>query len=99
VVLGVAVARQNVERLGFMLSWIAINRHYKGQGLGSVLIKEVEKFAISKNGKFITIDTGSNGYYEGARRFYEAKGYTQVGLIPSYYSEDNGKVIYFKRLG
>lgn len=98
---GEIIGAGGVERLqdttgGFFLGWFAVHKNYRRQGLGRNIVKKVEKYVRSLKGRFMTIDTGVDNE---ANLFYQKIGYKKVGLIPEYFEDKVGKLIYYKKLG
>jgi ribosomal protein S18 acetylase RimI-like enzyme len=97
---GEVIGAGGIEKLpdtegGYFLSWFAIHKDFRKQGLGRKIVEQVEKYAGSLGGRFMTIDTGADN---SAQAFYEKCGYTKVGQIPEYFEDHTGKIIYFKKL-
>ncbi len=73
---------------------------YRSQGVGRLLMQEVERLAIERGRTLLTLDTASD---QGASGFYEKLGFERVGEIPDYAFKPHGgltgTIIYFKRIG
>ena len=68
---------------------MAVEEEWRGKGIGSIVIKELEKIAIEKGAKKIILQARDN-----AVKFYERNGYkvvkpshTLFGSIPHYLME------------
>ncbi len=83
---------------GYYSDWFAVHKDYRGKGIGSNMLSEVEKFAKSINARYILIETGDIDFYIRTRNFYEKNGFKQVGHIPEYYYKNWGMYIYQKML-
>ena len=46
----------------------------------------------------LVVETADTPHYEPTRRFYLKHGYTVAAHIPDYYAENDGQVIFLKRL-
>lgn len=97
---GEVIGAGGIEKLpdtegGYFLSWFAVHKEFRKQGLGRKIVDQVEQYARSKGGRFMTIDTGEDNSAQG---FYEKCGYTKVGQIPEYFGDHIGKIIYYKKL-
>lgn len=80
------------------LYWIAVHQELRGKGLGKTLIHNVESSVKEKNGEILFIETSSREKYASTRSFYKHCGYQEAAIIPDYYADGDGKVIYSKRL-
>jgi len=80
------------------LYWIATHDDYRGQGIGKVLLEEIEQRIYSQGGTNIIAETSTIDKYKPTRQFYENMGYVQTGLIRDYYKEGDGKVTFVKRM-
>lgn len=94
---GLYVALLNDTCVGFMyyipqgafhafsyLHLIAIKEDFRGLGIGSMLIKHLEKLVFENNGKVFLVVADFN---PRGKKFYETLGYSKVGEIPSLYRE------------
>ena len=68
------------------LDTLWVDEHYRNQGIGSMLIREVERIAREKNCRVVTLGTAS--YM--ARPFYEKHGYTVFTTL----KKPNGYISY-----
>ena len=59
-----------------LLEELWVDEHYRHQGIGSMIIREVERIAREKDCRVVTLGTAS--YM--ARPFYEKHGYTVLQL-------------------
>ncbi len=82
----------------FDLYWIAVDRKRQGSGIGTQLVTAVEAALAAAGGRLIVVETSSRAEYDPTRKFYEAKGYTTIALIPGYYAPGDDLVIYLKDL-
>ena len=80
------------------LWWIAVDPAGQGQGVGANLMAFAEEEMRREGGRLLTLDTSSTPIYEPTRQFYLKKGYTLVATLPDYYSDGDGKCIFWKRL-
>lgn len=78
--------------------YIAVHKNYRGKGLATTLLKEVEKFVRARKGRYIHVLTCDIDSYTPARKFYEKNGYKDVAQIPNYYVHGEGRIDYFKEL-
>ena len=79
--------------------YVAIDKDYRGKGIATKLLSEVEKFVMENNGRYLHILTCDINSYKPARSFYEKNGYKKVAEIPNYYVSGEGRIDYFKEFG
>ena len=77
--------------------YVAVHRDYRGKGIASKLLQEVEKYVMANGGRYLHVLTCDIHSYEPARSFYEKNGYQKVAEIPDYYVEGEGRIDYFKK--
>jgi ribosomal protein S18 acetylase RimI-like enzyme len=80
------------------LWWIGVAPDHHGCGVGKALLKHAERRAVTQGGRILIIETSDSDRLSRARRFYASNGYTECGRIPHFYSEDESKVIFSRRL-
>lgn len=80
------------------LYWIAVDPRQQKQGLGSKLLEFLEEQVRLLGGRMILVETSSIPSYQRTQRFYELKGFKEVGRLPDYYSLGNDRITYCKRL-
>jgi ribosomal protein S18 acetylase RimI-like enzyme len=82
------------------LQKLLVQRHARGQGLGTALLQAAEQTARSHGRSLIVLDTSSSG---NAVALYERCGYKRAGLIPRYANDPDGPlidtIIYYRELG
>lgn len=80
------------------LWWIVVATSQQGRGLGAKLLTFVEEDIRAQNGRLLVVETADTPRYEPTRRFYLNRGYTAAAHIPDFYFDDDGMVIFTKRL-
>lgn len=80
------------------LYWIVVDRGRQGSGVGSQLLREVERLLMADGRRLVVVETSSRADYEPTRKFYEARGYTRTATIAGYYAPGDDLVIYTKDL-
>ena len=92
------VKETNYKSGGYIMSedYFAVHRDYRINGIGSMILGEIEKYVKEKKGRFLLIETCDIDLYLPARNFYEKHGYRKAGHIPEYYDKGEGRVDYFK---
>lgn len=72
---------------------LAIDSNFKGQGLASVIIKNIEKMCLNRDIHSIRIDTHEDN--KSMQRLIEKNGFQYCGII---YLEDNSERLAFEKL-
>jgi ribosomal protein S18 acetylase RimI-like enzyme len=80
------------------LYWIVVAPSQQGAGVGSQLLREVERRLQEGGGRLVVVETSSRTDYAPTRGFYEGRGYGRVAVIPAYYAPGDDLVIYLKDL-
>jgi ribosomal protein S18 acetylase RimI-like enzyme len=80
------------------LYWIAVDPDIHGKGIGSELVKFMEKSLKEMRANLVLIETSGQGNYRGERAFYEKNGYRVQTVIRNFYKEGDDLVIYHKYL-
>lgn len=80
------------------LYWIAVDEKYRGQGLGKLLLRQVELSVEALEGRQIFIETSSTPKYLPTRNFYLTSGYLEVAQLPDFYLPGDDKLIYCRKL-
>jgi ribosomal protein S18 acetylase RimI-like enzyme len=78
---------------------LLIHRRARRQGLGSMLMLEIERRAQAAGFTLLTLDTKRG---DGAESLYRRSGWTEVGVIPGYALDPDGTpcdtVVFYKAL-
>ena len=81
------------------LYWLAVKKKYQGQGIGTELVKFIEKYSKKKKFRKIFIYTGKP--MKKTRKFYEKLNYEFVNEFEGYYGYQKGNttaILYGKKL-
>jgi ribosomal protein S18 acetylase RimI-like enzyme len=78
--------------------WIAVDRKQQGSGIGGALMKVTEDKISAAKGRLVMIETSAKPNYDKTRRFYASQHYTEIALIPDFYTVGDDKVILMKNL-
>jgi len=81
----------------FDLYWIVIDPACHGQGIGTVLVDEMERL-ISGRARLVVVETAGRADYEPTREFYRRRGYEAISVIPDFYAPEDDKVTFVKRV-
>lgn len=84
---------------GWDLYWIAVDPFQQGKGIGSMLIREMERQIAALGGRQVYIDTSSLPLYAAARRLYEKCEYTIAAVLPNFFRPGDDKVLYSRDIG
>ena len=104
--------KQNNELMGYVtlkpffpgykhceVYWLAVKKKCQGQGIGSKLMRFIEKYAKKKGFRKVCLYTGQN--MKLTRKFYEKLGYKLINEFRGYYAYPSGNttaVLYAKSL-
>jgi D-alanine-D-alanine ligase len=80
------------------LYWIAVDKTTQGQGLGRMLMSEVENLVRAEGGRRIYIETSTRPPYAPTRAFYIRCGCRLEVVLEDFYALGDGKAIYVKVL-
>jgi len=83
----------------FDLYWIAVHPDFQRFGIGRELLRRSEHAALEMGCRRIYIETSSRELYRPTQTFYLHCGYVQEAVLEDYYAENDGKIIYVKKLG
>jgi len=75
---------------------IGVRTAQQGKGFGATLIRHIER-ALS-NERLLMVETSGLDGFEKTRMFYIKCGYDLVATIPEYWTENDDKVIFCKKL-
>ena len=79
------------------LYWMAVDPEVQGTGVGTALVGEMER-RLAGHARLVSIDTSGRESYAPTRRFYEARGYRPVAVVPDFYAPGDAQVIFTKTL-
>lgn len=83
---------------GYIGDYIAINRHYRRQGIARKAIKHIEDYVKEKKGRFLVVWTCDIKEYIPVRELLSELEYEKIGYCPDYYYDGESMVAYYKRL-
>lgn len=78
------------------LYWICVEKNHQKNGIGKILLQEIEQDVCRHGGRAIYLDTSDTEGYASAREFYERNGYECVAHMDDFYEPGDGKVVYRK---
>ena len=68
-------------------------------GLGARLVEALEQALTAHRARILIVDTSGDDAFEGARAFYDARGYGHEARIRDYWAAGDDKVTFRKALG
>lgn len=89
---------RDLSERGFDLFWIATHPDAQRRGVGRALLEAVETRIREAGGYWLLIETSSTAPYAAARSLYERCGYQAAMTLPDFYRDDDGLVVYAKRV-
>lgn len=84
--------------LGFCISFIAVDKRHRHEGIGKILLEEGLKFVRSLKGRFLIVDTSDKPEYEPMRNFMLSNGFIHVGTFPDYYYEGESTMWFYHKI-
>ena len=82
----------------YYMYWIAVSPNCQRKGVGKLLLKTMEKDAISFGIRMILAETSSTDRYRDSRDFYQSNGFKLTARIENFYRVDDSLLIYRKDL-
>ena len=80
------------------LYWIASRAEARGRGVGTALVRAMERELAGAGARLVRIETSQLDEYEAARSFYARLGYREVGRIRDFYKRGDDLVTLARRL-
>jgi ribosomal protein S18 acetylase RimI-like enzyme len=71
-----------------MLSAIAVDELYRAHGIANSLLSQAILFAKNSKFKYLILQVRENN--EHAKYLYKTNGFKEIGIIPKYYTVENG---------
>ena len=79
------------------LYWIVVDPSRHGDGIGTLLLAEME-LRVTGRARLIVVETAGRPDYLSTRKFYEQRGYHAVATIPDFYAPGDDQVTFLKVL-
>ena len=79
------------------LYWMAVDPALQGAGIGTALVREMER-RLEGLARLVIVETAGRPDYRATRAFYEARGYHVAATIPDFYAPGDDQVVYLKSL-
>jgi|SoiMethySBSTD1v2_1073268.scaffolds.fasta_scaffold53083_2 ribosomal protein S18 acetylase RimI-like enzyme len=80
------------------LYWIASRGSARGRGVGTALVRAMERELAGSGARIVRIETSQLDEYQAARSFYARLGYREVGRIRDFYRRGDDLVTLARRL-
>lgn len=77
-----------------LMLWISPS--HQRQGVGQLLIQEIEKVLATKKARLLLVETSSHVDFSAARAFYKKQGFINEAIIRNYYDVNEDKLIFTK---
>jgi D-alanine-D-alanine ligase len=79
----------------FDLYWIVVDPGRHGRGVGSALMREMDR-RVAGRARLVLIETSGRADYGRTRAFYERHGFRAVATIPGFYAPGDDRVTFAK---
>ena len=87
-----------MTKANYDIYWIAVDKQYGQQGIGSKLLSFAESEIAREGGGNVYIETSSTEPYEAARSFYKKHGYETASVVKNFYRPGDHKLILMKEI-
>jgi ribosomal protein S18 acetylase RimI-like enzyme len=78
------------------LFWLAVDSDYQNKGIGTELVRYVERFALDHDYRSVYLYT--HPIHKKAISFYKRLGYNKINQFPDYYSNGDASLLFGKRI-
>ena len=82
----------------FDLYWLAVDAAAQGKGIGTTLVREVERGLRDRGARMLLVETSSRPDYSNTRAFYARCGYTEAARIRDFYAPADDRIMLTTRL-
>ena len=82
----------------FDLYWLAVDAAAQGKGVGTSLVREVERGLRDRGARMLLVETSSRPDYLNTRAFYTRCGYTEAARIRDFYAPADDRIMLTTRL-
>lgn len=90
-------SREATDRV-YDLTMIAVHPEGQRGGLGTALLDHVEATLRDEGQRLLLVETSSTSAFNGARAFYERRGYAEEARVRDYWAEGDDLVLFRQRL-
>ena len=82
----------------FDLYWLAVDPTAQGKGIGTTLVRAVERELRDRGARMLLVETSSRPDYSNTRAFYARCGYTEAARIRDFYAPADDRIMLTTRL-
>jgi GNAT superfamily N-acetyltransferase len=82
----------------FDLYWLAVDAAAQGKGIGTTLVREVERGLRDRGARMLLVETSSRPDYSNTRAFYARCGYSEAARIRDFYAPADDRIMLTTRL-
>jgi len=82
----------------FDLYWLAVDAAAQGKGIGTALVREVERELHDRGARMLLVETSSRPDYSDTRAFYARCGYSEAARIKDFYAPADDRIMLTTRL-
>ena len=82
----------------FDLYWLAVDPTVQGKGIGTTLVRAVERELRDRGARMLLVETSSRPDYSNTRAFYARCGYTEAARIRDFYAPADDRIMLTTRL-
>lgn len=87
--------RTPFTKWSYDLYWMAVDPDVQRAGLGTLLVREMERAMRAEGGRIVRIETSGLPEYEKTRAFYRRVGYPETVRVRDFYWEGNDLCVHF----
>jgi ribosomal protein S18 acetylase RimI-like enzyme len=82
----------------FDLYWLAVDPAAQGKGIGTRLVRAVERELRDRGARMLLVETSSRPDYSNTRAFYARRGYIEAARIKDFYAPADDRIMLTTRL-
>ena len=82
----------------FDLYWLAVDPAAHGKGIGTTLVRTVERELRERGARMLLVETSSRPDYSNTRAFYARRGYIEAARIKDFYAPADDRIMLTTRL-
>ena len=82
----------------FDLYWLAVDAAAQGKGIGTTLVRAVERELRDRGARMLLVETSSRPDYSNTRAFYARCGYREAARIKDFYAPADDRIMLTTRL-
>lgn len=82
----------------FDLYWLAVDAAAQGKGIGTTLVRAVERELRDRGARMLLVETSSRPDYSNTRAFYARCGYSEAARIKDFYAPADDRIMLTTRL-